>query len=239
MNQPIGRLFAIVLLLFAALVAFTSRWSVFDAQALRDNPKNRRALIEQQRVKRGTIRAADGTLLARSEPAGAGTYRRRYTEAARLLPQVVGFSDIDLGQAGIERSRNDELSGNVGALDDLVDQFKGGVKKGDDVRLSIDLDAQRAAIAGLAGRKRLRRGHRARDRPREGDGQRARLRPAVAALEHHPQGAGHAIRAPRCSTARRRPATRLARRSRSSLRRPRSTAGPSSRPRSSTATHRR
>jgi penicillin-binding protein A len=85
-NAPIARLFAIVLLLFAALVAFTSRWSVFDAQALRDNPKNRRALIEELRVKRGTIRAADGTLLARSESAGAGTYRRRYTEAASLLP---------------------------------------------------------------------------------------------------------------------------------------------------------
>jgi peptidoglycan glycosyltransferase len=153
MNQPIARLFAIVLLLFAALVAFTSRWSVFDAQALRDNPKNRRALIEELRVKRGTIRAADGTLLARSEPAGAGTYRRRYTEAASLLPQVVGFSDIDLGRAGIERSRNDELSGNAGALDDIVDQLKGGVEKGDDVRLSIDLDAQRAALAGLNGRK--------------------------------------------------------------------------------------
>jgi penicillin-binding protein A len=153
MNAPIARLFAIVLLLFAALVAFTSRWSVLDAQSLRDNPKNRRALIEQLQVKRGTIRAADGTLLARSEPAGAGTYRRVYTAAAKDLAHVIGFSDIDLGQAGIERSRNDELSGNAGALDDIVDQLKGGVERGDDVRLSIDLGAQRAALAGLNGRK--------------------------------------------------------------------------------------
>ena len=100
MNAPIARLFALVLVLFAALVAFTSRWSFFEAAALRDNPKNARALIEEQRVKRGVIRAADGTLLARSEPAGAGTYRRRYTEAAQLLPQVIGFSDIDLGLVG-------------------------------------------------------------------------------------------------------------------------------------------
>ena len=153
MNAPISRLFAVVLLLFAALVAFTSRWAVFDAEALRDNPKNRRGLIEELRVKRGTIRAADGTLLARSEPAGAGTYRRVYTEAAKLLPHVIGFSDVDLGRAGIERSRNDELSGNAGELDDLVDQFRGGTERGDDVRLSIDLGAQRAALAGLNGRK--------------------------------------------------------------------------------------
>jgi penicillin-binding protein A len=153
MNAPIARLFTLVLLLFAALVAFTSRWSVFEAEALRDNPKNRRALIEELRVKRGPIRASDGTLLARSEPAGAGTFRRVYTEAAQLLPHVIGFSDIDLGRAGIERSRNDELSGSAGELDDLVDQFRGGVEQGDEVRLSIDLGAQRAALAGLNGRK--------------------------------------------------------------------------------------
>jgi peptidoglycan glycosyltransferase len=152
-NTPIARLFAIVLVLFGALVAFTSRWSYFDAQALRDNPKNRRALIEEQQIKRGTIRAADGTLLARSEPAGAGTYRRVYTKDAALLPQVIGFSDIDLGRAGIERSRNDELSGNAGMIDDIAQQLRGGTDSGDDLRLSIDLGAQRAALAGLNGRK--------------------------------------------------------------------------------------
>jgi peptidoglycan glycosyltransferase len=152
-NRSIGRLFVLVLVLFAALVAFTSRWSVFEAQALRDNTKNKRALIEELRVKRGTIRAADGTLLAHSEPAGAGTYRRVYTEAAKLLAQVVGFSDIDLGRAGIERSRNDELTGDVGALDDIVQQLRGGNDRGDDIRLSVDLGAQRAALAGLNGRK--------------------------------------------------------------------------------------
>jgi len=153
MNAPIARLFALVLLLFGALVAFTSRWAVFEAEALRENPKNARTLIEDQRVKRGTIRAADGTLLARSEPAGAGTYRRVYTEAAQLLPHVIGFSDIDLGRAGIERSRNEELSGDARALDDVLDQLRGEKEQGDSVRLSIDLGAQRAALAGLNGRK--------------------------------------------------------------------------------------
>jgi peptidoglycan glycosyltransferase len=104
-------------------------------------------------VKRGTIRAADGTLLARSESAGAGTYRRVYTKDAALLPQVIGFSDIDLGRAGIERSRNDELSGDAGIVDDIAEQLRGGTESGDDLRLSIDLGAQRAALAGLAGRK--------------------------------------------------------------------------------------
>jgi peptidoglycan glycosyltransferase len=152
-NTAISRLFVIVLLLFAALVGFTSRWSVLDADALRDNTKNPRAVIEEMRVKRGTIRAADGTLLARSEPAGAGTYRRRYTEAAKLLSQVIGFSDIDLGRAGVERTRNDELSGEDNGLDDIFAQLKGGLDRGNDVRLSIDLRAQQAALSVLNGRR--------------------------------------------------------------------------------------
>ena len=48
MNAPIGRLFGLVLVLFALLVAFTSRWTVFEAEALRDNGNNRRELLAEQ-----------------------------------------------------------------------------------------------------------------------------------------------------------------------------------------------
>ena len=66
MNQPIVRLFGVVIVMFAVLLAFTSRWTIFEASSLRDNPLNARALLEQQRIDRGTIVAADGTVLARS-----------------------------------------------------------------------------------------------------------------------------------------------------------------------------
>src|SRR5205807_278879 len=65
-NRPIVRLYGLVALLFALLVAFTSRWTVFEASSLRDNKLNARALLEQQRIDRGTIVAADGSVLARS-----------------------------------------------------------------------------------------------------------------------------------------------------------------------------
>ena len=67
MNVPIARLFGLIVVLFAVLVIFTSRWTVFEADALRDQPLNKRALLEEQRIHRGTIRAADGTVLARSD----------------------------------------------------------------------------------------------------------------------------------------------------------------------------
>ncbi|MHA6623751.1 hypothetical protein, partial [Pseudonocardia sp. DLS-67] len=60
MNVPIMRLFGAIVVLFVILVAWTSRWSVFEAQALRDNSLDKRPLFAALRVKRGAIRAADG-----------------------------------------------------------------------------------------------------------------------------------------------------------------------------------
>ncbi len=78
MNRPIMRLFAFVAVLFALLVAFTSRWTVFEASSLRDNPLNARRLLEQERISRGEILAANGTVLARSVQGREGTYSRTY-----------------------------------------------------------------------------------------------------------------------------------------------------------------
>jgi len=66
MSGPMRRLFAVIVLMFGALVLFTSRWTVFEAKSLNDNALNRRQLLEQLEIKRGLIRAADGTVLARS-----------------------------------------------------------------------------------------------------------------------------------------------------------------------------
>jgi len=81
-NRPIVRLFGLVVVMFALLLAFTSRWTVFEASSLRDNPLNARALLDQQRIERGRIVASDGTVLARSvrtpsSGPGEGTFVRR------------------------------------------------------------------------------------------------------------------------------------------------------------------
>src|SRR4051794_24104670 len=110
MAKPIYRLYVLVIALFAVLIFATSWWTVFGADGLRKQPLNRRSLLEQARIKRGTIKAADGTVLARSVKTSAGTYTRRYPQG-RLLSHVVGYSFIRFGQAGLERSRNAELTG--------------------------------------------------------------------------------------------------------------------------------
>ena len=151
MNTPVVRLFALVIVLFGVLVGFTSRWTVFEAEALRDNPNNRRVLFEEQRIKRGIIRAQDGTVLAGNRALPGERYERRYPEGA-LFSHAVGFSSLDRGRAGIEDYYNDPLTGRrtdaVGALERLL----GPQKIGDDLGTTLVPRAQQAAYEGLAGR---------------------------------------------------------------------------------------
>jgi peptidoglycan glycosyltransferase len=148
-SGPILRLFATVVLLFAVLVAWTSKWSVFDAKALRDNALNTRPLLAQLHVKRGAIEAADGSLLARSVHGPRGTYRRTYPTGS-LFGHPVGYANVALQQlSGIERFRNDELSGQVGELGSIADQLQGKRQQGDTVVTTLDPAAQRIATQQL------------------------------------------------------------------------------------------
>jgi len=151
-NAPIARLFTLVLLMFALLIAFTSRWTVFEAKSLRDNALNRRPLLEDQRVHRGLIRADDGTVLARSLKGAGGVYHRTYP-AGGLFSHAVGYSYTNLGRSGLEQFYNDELTGKHNELRSIIDQLSGATRTGDDVITTLDPRAQRVAIAGLAGRK--------------------------------------------------------------------------------------
>jgi peptidoglycan glycosyltransferase len=148
-NQPIVRLYGFVVVLFALLVAFTSRWTVFEASSLRENRFNARGLLEQQHIHRGRILAADGTVLARSVRGPEGTYERRYPTGEEF-EHAVGYSYIDLGQTGIERFRNSVLNGQTGTnLQTVLDQLQGKKPQGDEVITTLDPTAQRVAISAL------------------------------------------------------------------------------------------
>jgi penicillin-binding protein A len=138
--------------LFAVLVYFTSRNAVFDASALRDNALNRRTLLEEQRIHRGSIRAADGTVLARSVKQRGGVYSRRYPTGG-LFGHAIGYSFTTLGRAGLEKYRNDDLTGKRNELTSVIDQLRGHRQTGDSVSTTLDPQAQRAAYQALAGRK--------------------------------------------------------------------------------------
>jgi peptidoglycan glycosyltransferase len=151
-NAPIARLFVVVVALFALLVAFTSRWTVFEADALRHNTKNRRDLLEDQRIHRGLIRAGDGTVLARSIKRSDDTFVRTYP-LPKLFPHAVGYDFIDRGRAGLERNYDDDLAGRKNELGGLIDRLGGSQREGDDLITSLDPAAQRVAEQQLGDRK--------------------------------------------------------------------------------------
>ncbi len=81
MNRQIVQLFGLFVLLFALLLVFTSRWTVFEASSLEDNPDNRRPLIEEQRIPRGLILASDGTHPDSAQPRRGARARTASTPA--------------------------------------------------------------------------------------------------------------------------------------------------------------
>ncbi len=133
-------------------MAFTSRWSVFEADALRAHQANRRPLLEEQRIHRGTIRAADRSVLARSVPGPAGTFTRRYPTGA-LFGHPLGYSFTRFGRSGLERARNDELTGRREELLSILDQLSGREREGNSVITALDPAAQRAASAALGSQR--------------------------------------------------------------------------------------
>jgi peptidoglycan glycosyltransferase len=153
-NRQIVQLFALTLVLFGVLIAFTSRWTVFEAASLEDNQLNRRGLIEQQQVPRGLILARDGSELARSEPRGRGkqrTYVRTYPEG-ETFGHPVGYSYVTIGESGIERSRNDALTGDLNEFGTIFRELQSKEREGDDVVTTLDPEAQRQAMSLLAGK---------------------------------------------------------------------------------------
>jgi peptidoglycan glycosyltransferase len=150
-NKSITRLFGVLLVLFALLVGATSWWTVFGAEKLRTNPNNHRILLAEQRIKRGTISADDGTVLARARPLGKDRWGRRYPQGT-LFAQPVGCNSINNGNAGLEDYYNDALTGRRTELVSAVDSLLGPHNVGDDLRTTLSPKAQKVATDGLAGK---------------------------------------------------------------------------------------
>jgi penicillin-binding protein A len=151
MNSAIAKLFVVVVVLFALLIGWTSRWTVFDASSLTSNPLNRRTLVDDLRIKRGEIIADDGTVLARSVPAPAHTWKRTYPTGT-LFGQAVGYLNALEGQvAGLEESRELALRGLQTGLSSIFGQLSPN-PVGDDVYTTLDPKAQRVAEEALDGR---------------------------------------------------------------------------------------
>jgi peptidoglycan glycosyltransferase len=150
-NRQIIKLFAFLVVLFAVLIGFTSYWSVFDADALREKNANKRPLLEQQQIHRGRVLAADGTVIARSVAKGEGDslrYVRRYPEGS-LYGHPIGYSFVEEGDSEFEQFHNDELVGDESEFTSILDELRGRSQEGNDVVTNLDPAAQATALADL------------------------------------------------------------------------------------------
>ncbi len=148
MKQPILRLYGFIVVLFAVLIGFSSYWSVFAAEKLRDDPLNKRDELQDQRIERGTIRTSDDTLIARSIKRSDDTYRRQYP-LGELFGHPVGYSFANLGASGVEAEYDDRLVGRRSELVSTFDSLLGRQQVGEDLVTTLDKDAQQVATEAL------------------------------------------------------------------------------------------
>lgn len=136
---------------WCVVAAAVGWWSVVQGPTLTartDNP--RRALAERFSL-RGEILDRHGEALALSTGA-RGAYQRSYPAAAAAA--VVGYDSVLYAQSGVEATLDPVLRGEAGG--DAVARWRhhlltGTPPPGLDVRLTIDLRAQRAAAFALEG----------------------------------------------------------------------------------------
>jgi peptidoglycan glycosyltransferase len=146
MNKPITRVFVVTMLMFAVLVGATSWWTVVDADSLNHDHagQNQRALLRGLKVRRGVIRAADNTVIAKSVKLSDGTYSRRYPQGD-LFGHPIGYSYTNLGQTGVEAHYNEDLAGKISDVDSLLGGLTGKDQGGDNLQTTLVPAAQRQA----------------------------------------------------------------------------------------------
>ena len=157
MNRQIARLALVGLGLMAALIVATTYWQTWATAGLADRQDNEIQRVAQFSIKRGLIRAADGTILATNRKrrvAGQTLYFRRYPQHG-LFAHIVGYSTQSRSRSGLEASENDYLTGSNAnlhtVLDTTLNRIRGATIKGNDLWLTMRPAAQRLAMEQLRG----------------------------------------------------------------------------------------
>jgi peptidoglycan glycosyltransferase len=157
-NRQIAKLGLVGVALLAALIVATTYWQTWASAGLADRQDNAIQRVAQFSIKRGLIRASDGTILASNrikKVGGQKLYLRRYPQGG-LFAHVVGYSTQSRARAGLESSMNDYLTGANQNLDTVLkttlDKIRGATIKGNDLWLTLRPGPQRLAMRELAGK---------------------------------------------------------------------------------------
>ena len=135
-------------MLFALLVAFTSRWTVFEAEALRDNPPTGATLLEEQRDQ---ARRHPRRRRQRRWPPARRARQERYRAATRRAScsPTRSATRTSIRALGLEEYYNDPLTGRRTERDRRARLAARPARRGDD----LQHDARPAGPAGRARRR--------------------------------------------------------------------------------------
>lgn len=138
--------------MFALLVANLTLIMVVQANAYQNMASNNHTLAREAQTERGTISTYDNVVLAQSVKQEDGTYERVYP-AGTLASHVVGYASQTYGTSGIEASYNETLKGqrNYASWLDVLNAYTSAGTPGNDVKLTINSEIQRAAENALSG----------------------------------------------------------------------------------------
>ena len=148
-KRQVLRAASFAMVLFRLLAVYIIYLSTWEADDLAKNPLNMRRAAARADIQRGSILAADGQILAETRQDGSRVYPFGTTMAA-----VTGYNGENIGSAGIEGHANQALLGltadmsRLGPLSQLLQS-----ERGNDVKLTIEPAAQKAAAAALGKRR--------------------------------------------------------------------------------------
>lgn len=147
MNNPIRRVFGVVLLMFLVLMVAATSIQYAQAPALNADGRNVRTLYREIGRDRGPIVMA-GEPVAVSVPVDDAYGALRTYPMGELMAPVTGYFSVVHGLTGLERAENAVLNGTSSSL--LMERvqalFTGEQPQGGSVELTIDPAAQAAGL---------------------------------------------------------------------------------------------
>lgn len=147
-----------IFVLFGLLFVNLNWLQVIRADDLADDTRNRRQLLAEYDIRRGSITVGSGTAqrtIASSVPTEDQLRFLRVYAEPQTYAHVTGFHSFIFGRSQLEERYNDFLQGSSpdALFRNLGDALRGRERQGDTVVTSIDPAVQEAAVAALAGQQ--------------------------------------------------------------------------------------
>lgn len=137
----------VCVMLFVSLAVYMAYFQVAKSDDILNSPYNKRTEQLAEEVTRGSILAADGTVLARTDVDDSGNETRVYPYN-ELFAHTVGY--LDYGSSGLESSQNSVL---LTSHEDLTSQVSSDIneekKQGDNVVTTFNVNLQQVASDAL------------------------------------------------------------------------------------------